>query len=200
MNRRSLPVLSFYYLIYFGIITTIVTLIRDDVLKHMRISLIIGLFLFFVPFLILALAYLAPSFAKWLRVALFSYFRVTTFAKVSFAALTFFSGLFIYNYIVFGVSGQQIFLNLFFINLILLFFITLVLSNRFQIRDPAGLLIQQAGKPEVYLYRDGVLRHIPDPPTLQLLGYSFDDISVISENEFHKYTIRPALELSLIHI
>jgi hypothetical protein len=194
MKLRSLPLLSFYYVIYFGIVTTIVTLARDYLLKNLRTSLIVGLLFFLAPFIIVLIAHMRPAFSKWLRVSLFIYFRVSTFAKASFAILIIFSVLFIYNYIVFGVSGEQTFLNVFLINLILLFFITLVFSNRFQISDPLGLLIQQIGHPEVYLYKDGALHHIPDPPTLQLLGYSFNDVNVISAQEFQKYTIRPALE------
>ena len=194
MKLRSLPLLSFYYVIYFGIIATIVTLARDYLLKNLRASLIVGLLFFLSPFVILLLAQMRPAFSKWLRVSLFIYFRVSTFAKASVAILTIFSVLFIYNYIVFGTSGEQIFLNVFLINLILLFFITLVLSDRFQIRDPLGLLIRQKGYHQVYLYKNGVLHHIPDPPTLQLLGYSFNDVNIISAQEFQKYTVRPALE------
>ena len=194
MKLRSLPLLSFYYMIYFSIVTTIITLARDYLLKNLRISLIVCLLFFLAPFIIVLIAHMRPAFSKWLRVSLFIYFRVSTFAKASFVILIIFSVLFIYNYIVFGVSGKQTFLNVFLINLMLLFFITLVLSNRFQISDPLGLLIQQIGHPEVYLYKDGALRHIPDPPTLQLLGYSFNDINVISAQEFQKYATKPALE------
>jgi len=198
MKLRSLPLLSFYYEIYFGIVATIVTLARDYLLKNLRTSLIVGLLFFLAPFIIVLIAHMRPAFSKWLRVSLFIYFRVSTFAKASFVILIIFSVLFIYNYIVFGASGKQTFLNVFFINLILLFFITLVLSDRFQIRDPLGLLIRQIGHPEVHLYKDGALHHIPDPPTLQLLGYSFNDINVIPAKEFQKYTIRPALESVIV--
>jgi len=194
MRLLILSVLTFYYLIYFGIVTTIVTLARDYLLKNLQTSLIVGISFFLAPFVIVLLAHMRPAFSKWLRVSLFIYFRVSTFAKASFGILTIFSIVFIYNYIAFGVSGEQIYLNVFLTNLILVFFITLVLSGRFQIRDPLGLLIRQIGHPEVYLYKDGVLRHIPDPPTLQLLGYSFKDVNVISAEEFQKYTVRPALE------
>jgi hypothetical protein len=194
MKLRSLPLLTFYYLIYFGIVTTIVTLARDYLLKNLLTSLTVGLLFFLAPFIIVLIAYMRPAFSKWLRVSLFIYFRVSTFAKASFAILTIFCVLFIYNYIAFGISGEQTFLNVFLINLILLFLITLVLSDRFQIKDPLGLLIRQKGHPEVYLYKDGVLHHIPDPPTLQLLGYSFNDVNVISVEEFQRYTLRPPLE------
>ena len=194
MKLKSLPILNFYYLIYFGIVTTAVTISREYLLQHLTISLAVAVTFFFAPFIIILLAELTPSFAKWLRVSFFGYFRVSTFASLSFTVLTLFSGSFIYNYFSFGFSGEQVFLNVFFLNLILLFFISLVLTKRFQIKDPAGLLIQKVDAPEVYLYRNGVLRHIPDPPTLRLLGYSFADVQIVSEMEFAKYTVRPALE------
>ena len=194
MRQRWLPLLSFYYPIYFGIVGTIVGLARDYLLRNLYISLIFGLLFFLLPWIILLIAHMKPAFSRWLRVSLFIYFRVSTFAKASFAILIILSVLFIYNYVVYGDSGRQIFLNIFLINLILLFFIALLLSGRFQINDPLGLLIRQDGHPEVYLYRDGALHHIPDPPTLQLLGYSFNDINVISPQEFRQYRIRPALE------
>jgi hypothetical protein len=194
MRFQSLPLLALYYLIYFGIVTAVVGLARDYLLRNLRTSLIVGLIFFLVPLIILLIAHFRPAFSRWLRVSLFTYFRVSTFAKVSFAILIIFSVLFIYNYIVYGGSGGQTFLNVFLINLILLFFIALLLGGRFQINDPLGLLIQQDGHPEVFLYRDGGLHHIPDPATLQFLGYSFNDVSVISPQEFQQYSIRPPLE------
>jgi hypothetical protein len=181
-------------MMYFGIVGIIVGLARDDLLKHRLISLILGLVFFLVPLVSLLVAHMKPAFSKWLRVLLFLYFRVSIFAKVSFAFLICFSALFIHNYLVFGESGQQAFVNVFLINLILLFFITLLLSGRFQIHDPRGLLIRQDGHPEVYLYRNGGLQHIPDPDTLHFLGYTFNDVSVISQQEFHQYSIRPPLD------
>lgn len=194
MRLRRLPLLSFYYLIYFGIVATIVQLARDYLLKNIWVSLIVGLLFFLAPLIILLIAHMRPAFSRWLRVSLFIYFRVSTFAKASFAILIIFCVLFIYNYIVYSDNGRQTLLDVFCINLILLFFIALVLSGRFQINDPLGLLIRQDGHPEVYLYRDGALHHIPDLSTLQLLGYSFNDVSVISPQEFRQYSIRPPLE------
>jgi hypothetical protein len=194
MRLQRLPFLSLYYLIYFGIVATIIQLARDYLLKNLCTSIIIGLLVFLLPLIILLIAHMKPAFSKWLRVSLFIYFRVSTFAKASFAILIIFSVLFIYSYIVYGDSGRQTSLNLFLINLMLLFFIALLLSGRFQINDPVGLLIRQHGHHEVYLYRDRGLHHIPDPDTLQLLGYSFNDVSVISPQEFRQYSIRPPLE------
>ena len=39
-----------------------------------------------------------------------------------------------------------------------------------------------------------MLRHIPDPPTLLLLGHSFRDVQKVPEKEFGSYTIRQKLE------
>jgi hypothetical protein len=105
-----------------------------------------------------------------------------------------FIGLLIYNYLSFGISPEQIFLNVFFLNIVFLFFLVTVLTNRLQIREPNALLIRREGTPEVYLYRNGLLRHLPDPPTLQLLGYSFSDVQVISISEFNNYKIGARFE------
>jgi hypothetical protein len=187
LNSKNLPILSFYYLIYFGIGTTAVSLVREYFLEHLSASLSVGIVLFLAPLLVFFIAKIKPSFAKWLRISFFTYFRVSTLTKISFVILILFCGIFVYNYISFGFSGEQIFLNVFFLNLIVLFFISLVLTKRFQIREPVALLIRKDGTPEVYLFRNSILRHIPDPPTLQLLGYSFLDVQVISDNEFQKY-------------
>lgn len=187
LNNKNLPILSFYYLIYFGIVAAAVSLSRDYFLQNLSASLTVGIAFFLAPFFVILIAKVKPSFAKWLRISFFKYFRVSTLTKISFVILLFFSALFGYNSISFGFSGEQIFLNVFFLNLILLFFISLVLTKRLQIREPAALLIRKHGTPEVYLYRNGILRHIPDPPTLQLLGFSFLDVQVVSDNEFEKY-------------
>jgi len=194
MKLKSLQVLSFYYLIYFGIVTTAVALGRDYFVERLALSLVVAGTFFLAPLLMILIAELKPSFAKWLRVSFFQFFRVNTFIQFSFVILVLFGSLFVYNYVSFGFSGQQIFLNVFFVNLILLFFVSLLLAKRIQVSEPQALLIQKIGTPEVYLYRDGVLRHIPDPPTLQLLGHSFADIHTISEKEFQKYKSRPPLE------
>jgi hypothetical protein len=81
-------------------------------------------------------------------------------------------------------EGEQIFLNVLVLNVFFLYLFGLLISGRFQIKQPPAILIRQKGRGEVHLYKSGTIRHIPDPPTLGLLGYSWGDIADISELEF----------------
>ena len=56
------------------------------------------------------------------------------------------------------------------------------------------MLIRKIGDNKVYRYRNSELKHIPDPPTLRLLGFHFADVQDISKKEFRQYTIRPPLD------
>lgn len=192
MIKQYYQRLSLYYLIFFGILS----FFKNSLIKNLQTTLIVGLIVFLIifPWIIILIADKKPAFSKWLRVSLFFTLRVSTFAKTSFIILIFLCFLLIYNYSFSNVSINQILVYLLFINLILLFFITLLLNGRFHINDRLGLLIRQIRTLEIYLYKDGALRHIPDPPTLQLLGYSFSDVNDISSDEFSKYIQKPALE------
>jgi len=149
---------------------------------------------FIFPFLLFGLSIWQGSVAKRLRLLTFSIFRVEVFVLVSLFVLVLFTMLFLQNLFRHTFQGEQIFLNVLLLNLIFIFFLALILADKFQIKQPSALLIRRQGHTKVYLYRDGVIRHIPDPPTLRLLGYSFGDVVDVSDTEFKVYVQRPAIE------
>ena len=147
-----------------------------------------------LPFLLFALSIWQGGVAKWFRLFIFSVFRVEIFAVFGLVILTLFTITFLRNLLLHFFQGEQIFLNVLFLNLFFMFFLSLVLANKFQVKQPSALLIRKKGDPRVYLFENGVIRHIPDRPTLRLLGYSFDEVVEVGEKEFSAYTQRPAIE------
>ena len=89
---------------------------------------------------------------------------------------------------------EEILANVLVLNLVLVALLIFVLADRLQFKDPGALLIRRMGDPKVYLYEHGVIRHIPDPATLVVLGYSFDDVAEVRDEEFRAYAHRPPIE------
>jgi hypothetical protein len=167
---------------------------RNLIIKNWPFVLLIFGAVFLVPFLVLGLSRLQGTFAKSLRLFIFSAFRVETFAGFGLIILLLFTGLFILNLSRGFYDGPQIFLNVLFLNLLFLYFLALVYTKKFQIKQPSDLLIRNNGHAEVYLYQDGTIRHIPDPETLSLLGYSFEEVVDINDTEFATYKRKAALD------
>lgn len=197
MSTKSfLLFLGFYYPIWLQIIQIFLTINKQYFLENLKLSAGIGISITLAPFIILVATKIRPSFAKWLRVFLFRTFRVKTFCYVGLVVIILFNVSFILSRFGASFGTKHIIANVFAINLLFLLFIALVIAGRFQIRDPNGLLIKRASPQHhhIYLYEDGKLRHIPDPPTLVLLGYSFSDVQEVSEKEFRKYDVIRAIE------
>ena len=167
---------------------------RNLIIKNWVFALLIFGVVFLAPFLVLGLSNLQGTFAKSLRLFIFSAFRIETFAGVGLIILLLFTGLFILNLSRGFYDGPQIFLNVLFLNLLFLYFLALVYTKKFQIKQPSDLLIRNNGHAEVYLYQDGTIRHIPDPESLSLLGYSFDEVVDINDTEFRTYKRKAALD------
>lgn len=166
---------------------------RNLVIENWPIAILILVVIFLLPFLVVGLSYLRGTFTKGFRLFIFSTFRVETFAGVGLIVLLLFTGLFFLNLGRGYYDGTQIFLNVLFLNLLFLYFLALIYANRFQIKQSSDLLIRKKGHAKVYLYQDGAIRHIPDPETLQLLGYSFEDVVDINETEFKAYNVKAEL-------
>jgi hypothetical protein len=148
-----------------------------------------------LPFLVFVIANRYGAFAKWLRLLAFSLLRVEIFAPIGLILIVFLAVQFLYNlFFRRTFQGEQIFLNVLFLDMIFVYFLGLVLYGRFQIRQPSAILLKKKGQPEIYVYSDGAIRHIPDIPTMNLLGYSWSDVAEISEAEFAEYEKRPAIE------
>ena len=195
MNQKNLlKIYGIYIPIILQIASILAMLSKNLFFMHTFKIISIATLLIFLPLILLVTTFLIPSFSKIIRVFFFNVFRVNTFAFISIIIVLTLSIIFIYNYFSLGFNAEQIFLNVFILNLIILFLAGLILANRFKITEPLDLLIQEEGREEVFLYIQGILRHIPDPSTFQLLGYSWDDIQIISEKEFHKYKKETPLE------
>jgi hypothetical protein len=195
---RTKGFLSFYgvYLqVILAALGIMVTIDRDIVIQNWPVVAVIIFAVLLMPFIVLGIASLRGAFAKWLRLVTFSVFKVETFATVGLFVLVLFSALFLSNLIFHNAYiGEQIFLNVFLLNLLFVFFLALVVGGKFQIEQPSALLIRRGSDPAVYLYQSGVIRHIPDPATLQLLGHSFGDVVSVSDREFAAYTSRPPID------
>jgi hypothetical protein len=93
------------------------------------------------------------------------------------------------------IQIQSILLGSFIIvNVVLFYFLLLVLNGNFKVHEPTDFLFRHKNKDEVYLYVNGAGRHIPDPQTLFLLGWSFDDVVILDEKEFNAFRIDRPLE------
>jgi hypothetical protein len=185
-----------YLQIILAAVAIVVTLVGRDVLvQNWPVSAAIALVVLLVPCLVFGIASFRGAFAKWLRLMAFSVFKVEKFAGVALLVLVLFSFLFLFNLLFRNAyMGEQIFLNVFLLNLLFVFFLALVVGGKFQIAQPSALLIRNNGQPAVYLYQDGVIRHIPDRSTFRLLGYSFDDVVAVNDKEFVAYTQRPPID------
>jgi hypothetical protein len=186
------------YAVYLGLWLAVaqvaLTVNRDHFVQNWYIYQWVTGAIILLPFLFLLLSIQQGSVAKWFRLLLFSTFRVETVTALGLSILTLFTILFLRNLIYYTFQGEQIFLNVLFLNLFFMLFLGLVLAGKFQIEQPTALLIQKSGDSKVYLYENRVIRHIPDPMTLKLLGHSLSDVVKVSEKEFNAYTLRPAIE------
>ena len=196
MNFKNF--LSFYGVfvqIWLSIVVIALMIDKDYFLNNKTIYILVNAAILTIPLLVVLIANQTPALAKWIRIFVFNTFSVKTFASASLIVLLVFTGSFVYNMLVMNsFMVEQIFLNVLVLDLVFLFFISLTLTGRFQINDPKGLLLKAESQEEIYLYKDSELRHIPDPPTLRFLGFSFNDVQSVSTQEFSKYTIRPQLE------
>lgn len=152
------------------------------------------MFALLLPFIVLLTARFKGSFARRLRLFVYSIFRVDILAKQSLI-LIFASSLFLLFHLLVGTSQlTYLVTGMLVLNISLSILFIFMLNGHFQIRQPTALLIRKQGTAEVYLCDKGELRWIPDPQTLHLLGYSFEDITNIDESEFKTYTHRASIE------
>ena len=148
----------------------------------------IALAVLFLPLLVLALSIGQGVVAKWVRLLSFMLFRADVFALAGLIVLIPLTVLLIRETIMHASQGGLWSLNILIVDLFFMFLLGLVLAGRFQVRQPSALLLRKHGDDKIYLYQDRVIEHIPDPPTLMLLGYSFDEVVEVSEREFEAYT------------
>jgi hypothetical protein len=196
MKIKSL--LKFYgvYLPILGAFAQVAVAInRNYIVQNSSTSLLILGITLALPFLVFMLSNLQGAFAKWLRLFIFSIFRVKIFATIGLLSLALLSMRFLFNLLVRHIfEGEEIFLNVFVMNAIFIYFLGLIIYGRFQIRQPSAILLRKNVQLEVYVYQDGTIRHIPDPPTLALLGYSWNDVVEVGNAEFKAYKQKPAIE------
>lgn len=78
----------------------------------------------------------------------------------------------------------------------------LLISGKVENSDAHTLLFKTPTSPNVYLYKNNTLRHIPDPETFNLLGLRWSDVVLISDKELNTYKmstpITSILEMQLI--
>ncbi|OGW18583.1 MAG: hypothetical protein A3G93_11910 [Nitrospinae bacterium RIFCSPLOWO2_12_FULL_45_22] len=79
-------------------------------------------------------------------------------------------------------------------NVVLFYLLALIRNGNFHIQEPKDFLFRFQARPEVYLYINGEGRHIPDPHTLFLLGWSFNDVVILDKKEFNAFQIGRPLE------
>lgn len=191
-----------FYLGYISFLASLaslaITIDRDYFLANSNGYLAVSTVLILIPLIAFGASNLQGPIGKESRLVIFSFLsilRVDVVATIGLVVLLIFTALFLRNIIVYGFyQGEQIFLNVLLLNVFFVGLLMLVLAGRIRTKQPPALLVQNEGHPEIYLYRDGLLRHIPDPETLLLTGYSFDDVVVISEKEFSAYKRGPTIE------
>jgi hypothetical protein len=187
-----------FYGVYLQIILTAAALVATaapSLLSSWPTSFAILLVMCALPLPVYAIAALSGPLSKWLRLTAYSLIRIELYGAIAFVVLLIFTVLFLFNFIVRrSFMAEQIFLNVLLLNVLFLSFAGMLLGGKFRTNQPSELLIKIRDKPEIYRYQNGVIRHIPDPATFKLLGFSEDDIAIVSDKEFKAYTLRPAIE------
>lgn len=200
-NDDTLPIVMSFLLVYLailgilvGVAQVIATVDSDFFAQNWPTGGRIVGTVILLPWLLLGFSIWFGTVAKWLRLLVFSCFRVKTFAVLSLSFLGLFTALFLSHLFWRRFQAEQIFLNVLFLNLLFMFFLGLVLTGRFQIQQTSALLIRKKTDGRIYLYENGAIRHIPDPATLVFLGHSFGDVVIVSDKEFGAYTTRAAID------
>lgn len=183
-----------FYAVYLSLLVQIVfgvvAIDRNSFVRNAWGLILVVVVALAFPLVVVGVAGLKGSFAKWLRLIAFSFFKVKTFAIVSLILLFFLSFFFLVNFWG-GFVGEllfiQIFLNGVLLNVVFIYFLGLVVFGRFQIKQPSAVLIRKRRGLEISVYQDGAIRHIPDPETFNLLGYSWDDVKEVDDAEFEAY-------------
>ncbi len=191
MNKQILPILIAYYSFLFG---SSITIFKDYIQKHVFTFFIVVSILCIIPLFVFILIKLSASFAKLFRILLFYSLKINTFSIIGISVLLFFCVLMTINYLNKYLNIDLINFNIIILNIIFILYFIFFINKKIRFFEPKGLLIQEFGHIEIYLYHKGKLRHIPDPPTLQLLGYSIKDVNVIPHQEYIKYKLDSPLE------
>jgi hypothetical protein len=155
---------------------------------------LVGLFVV-TPVVVYLLSIRFYSIAKFFRVQLFGLLDAKAIATGSIVIIALFSGLFLFN--LFwnrALHVEETLLNVLFLDFVVLLVLVLIATGQFKIIKPSALLLRVAGRPEVYLYEDDIIRHIPNPQTLHLFGFSFKDVQEISERELRSYNERAPIQ------
>ncbi len=194
MKQSISPTFIGLYAAYLTVVTYLFpadsNLVRDPLQLFARVLVLL------VPFLCLYVFLSWGSVKKWMRILGFRITRIHTLARL---AATFFTLMLVYFISVEGFEHILADLSLLYIAALNWFFavFSLLLNvAKIKIRQAPALLIRNfdLGDEKIYLYQKGVIRHIPDPDTLLLLGYSFVDVVNIPQDEFDAYNKRSDIE------
>ncbi len=189
--------LKFYawFLPFILYIATIALLVdREYFITRPALSAKITIVILIIPALVKILFRLFGSFSKAFRLLTFRILRARAFALFGVVALAI-SLIGVLLCLIRGWQIQTALLGSFvLVNIVLFYLLALVWNGNFQIHESTDFLFQCQNHPEVYLYVNGLGRHIPDPPTLFLLGWSFSDVVVLGEKEFGAFSIDRPLE------
>jgi hypothetical protein len=189
--------LRFYtwFLPFFLSIATFALLVdREYFINRPARSILIIIVILILPALVHILFRSFGSFSKAFRLLTFRILKARVFALFGVVVLAI-SLICVLLGLIRGWQIQTVLLGSFVIvNIVLFYLLALVWNGNFQIHEPKDFLFRCQNHPEVYLYVNGMGRHIPDPPTLFLLGWSFSDVVVLGENEFGAFSIDRPLE------
>lgn len=163
---------------------------ENQVLSILIIILLIG-----VPLLIYFLSIRFYFIAKFFRIKLFNLIDAKSFSFIGVVIIVIFSIRFLFNLLVKNAyHADQIFLNVFFLNIMVLMILILIASGQFKINKSSALLLRIRGKTDIFVYEDKSIRYIPDPQTLYIMGYNDKDVQEISEDEFNSYRQQPPVQ------
>ncbi len=157
-------------------------------------SALIAIVILILPALVNLIFRSSGSISKTFRLLTFRVLRARIFALFGVVALAI-SLISVLLGVISGLPIQTVLFGSFvLLNVVLFYLLALVWNGNFSIQEPTDFLFRRQNHPEVYLYVNGEGRHIPDPQTLFLLGWSFADVVVLKEKEFRAFHIGRPIE------
>jgi hypothetical protein len=167
---------------------------RDYFVNRKALSIIIAIVILILPAIGYLIIHSFGSISKAVRLLAFRLLKTHVFALFGVVVLGI-SLLGILLGLTIGFPIQPVLLGSFvLVDVVLFYLLALIWNGNFHIQEPTDFLFRFVDRPEVYIYINGEGRHIPDPQTLFLLGWSFNDVIILDEKVFKAFRIGRPLE------
>jgi hypothetical protein len=167
---------------------------RDYFVNRKVPSAIIAIVILILPAIGYLIIHASGSIAKTIRLLTFRILKTHVFASFGVVVLGI-SLLGVLLGLTIGFPIQPVLIgSSVLVSVVLFYLLALIRNGNFHIQEATDFLFRFKARPEVYIYIKREGRHIPDPQTLFLLGWSFNDVIILDEKEFKAFRIGRPLE------